>query len=387
MQPDLSFNEQLREALRKQWAGEQLSDGEQALFDACVAASPDNRAVWDELNDEASLQRQLAEWNGYDNETVWNKTLAHRKPARTRRMYRWAAAAAIAVIAAAGAYLLLPERQSVQPIVAQTITDVAPGGSKAVLILADGSQVTLDSAGNQVIQQGSTAIRQQAGQLRYDAADDASAVSYNTLKTPRGGQFRIMLPDGTGVWLNAESAIRFPTAFRGKERLVEISGEAYFEVAKNAAMPFRVNVAGRAAIEVLGTDFNINAYGDEEGIQATLLSGAVKVSKNGRSAVLKPGQQARVTTGISVVDGVDVEKVMAWKNGVFNFKDAKLKEVMKQLSRWYDIEVEYRGDVPNTEFWGKMGRNLTLLQVLNGLEASGIHFRLENNGKKLVVLP
>ncbi|MGN6510071.1 MAG: FecR family protein [Chitinophaga sp.] len=332
------------------------------------------------------MQRQFAEWNGYENKTVWEKTLAYRKPAKTRRLYRWAAAAAIVVIAAAGAYLLLPERH-VQPTVAQTVTDVAPGGSKAVLILADGSQVTLDSAGNQVIQQGSTAIRQQAGQLRYDAADDASAGSYNTLKTPRGGQFRITLPDGTGVWLNAESSIRFPTAFRGKERLVEVSGEAYFEVAKNAAMPFRVNVADRAAVEVLGTDFNINAYEDEEGIQATLLKGAVKVRKDAHSAVLKPGQQARVTTGISVVDGVDIEKVMAWKNGVFNFKDAKLKEVMKQLSRWYDIEVEYRGDVPNTEFWGKMGRNLTLLQVLNGLEASGIHFKLEDNGKKLVVLP
>lgn len=386
MQPDLSFNEQLRETLRKQWAGEPLNEQEQALFEAWIAASPDNRAVWDELNDEEALRRQFAEWNGYENKTVWEKTLAYRKPAKTRRLYRWAAAAAIVVIAAAGAYLLLPERH-VQPTVAQTVTDVAPGGSKAVLILADGSQVTLDSAGNQVIRQGSTAIRQQAGQLRYDAADDASAVSYNTLKTPRGGQFRITLPDGTGVWLNAESSIRFPTAFRGKERLVEVSGEAYFEVAKNAAMPFHVNVADRAAVEVLGTNFNINAYEDEEGIQATLLNGAVKVRKDAHSAVLKPGQQAQVTTGISVVDGVDIEKVMAWKNGVFNFKDAKLKEVMKQLSRWYDIEVEYRGDVPNTEFWGKMGRNLTLLQVLNGLEASGIHFKLEDNGKKLVVLP
>ncbi|MBO9150781.1 FecR family protein [Chitinophaga sp. GCM10012297] len=386
MQPDLSFNEQLREALRKHWAGQPLSENEQALLDEWLAASPDNRAVWEELNDEMALELQFREWNGYDRETVWRKTTALRRPAKTYRLYRWAAAAAAILLIAAAAYLLRPKSPD-QQTVAQTVTDVAPGGSKAVLVLADGSTVTLDSAGNQVIRQGSTAIRQQAGQLRYEAADDASEISYNTLKTPRGGQFRITLPDGTGVWLNAESSLRFPTAFRGKERLVEVSGEAYFEVAKDAALPFRVNVANRATIEVLGTNFNVNAYEDESEIAATLLSGAVKVGTGGRSALLKPGQQARVNTGVSVMNGVDIEKVMAWKNGVFNFKDAKLKEVMKQLSRWYDIEVEYRGNVPDTEFWGKMGRNLTLLQVLNGLEATGIHFKLEDNGKKLVVLP
>lgn len=387
MQPDLSFNEQLREALRKQWAGEPLTGGEQALLDDWLAASPDNRAVWEALNDESALDQQFREWNRYDRQTVWQKTTALRQPAKVRRLYRWAAAAAaVLLIAVAGAYLLRTQ-SPVPPTVSQTVTDVAPGGNKAVLVLADGSQVTLDSAGNQVIRQGSTSISQQAGQLHYDAADDASAVSYNTLRTPRGGQFRVTLPDGTGVWLNAESSLRFPTAFRGKERLVEVSGEAYFEVAKNAALPFRVNVAGRATIEVLGTDFNVNAYEDENAIAATLLSGAVKVGTGGRSALLKPGQQAQVNTNVSVVNGVDIEKVMAWKNGVFNFKDAKLKEVMKQLSRWYDIEVEYRGNVPDTEFWGKMGRNLTLLQVLGGLEGSGIHFKLEDNGKKLVVLP
>lgn len=391
MQPEIPSNEQLREAIRKQWAGQALHAREQALFDEWLAASPHNRAMWDAMRDEASLEALFAEWNRYAGQRVWDKfsQLRHgpAQPARkVRTLYRWAAAAAILMGIAIGAYLLT-SRQSQPPAVAEAPADVAPGGQRAVLVLADGSQVTLDSAGNQVIHQGSVAIRQQAGQLRYDGGDDASSIQYNTLKTPRGGQFRITLPDGTNVWLNAESTLRFPTAFRGKERLVEMTGEVYFEVKTDAARPFRVTAPNGTAVEVLGTHFNINAYADEPAVRTTLLTGAVKVRKNALGAVLKPGQQAEVSSRIKVVNDVDIDKVMAWKNGVFDFNDAKLKDVMQQLSRWYDIEVEYRGNVPEAEFWGKMGRNLTLMEVLSGLEGTGIHFKLEDNGKKLVVLP
>lgn len=392
MQPGFSFNEQQREAIRKQWAGQPLSPQEQSLFDDWLAASPENRAVWEELDGEASLERLFTEWKSYDGEAVWEKVAALRRqpsiaPRQSRKIYRWVAAAAILLLAAAGTYLLTNRTPTQIPVAEAVTKDVSPGGNKAVLVLADGSEVTLDSAGNQVIRQGATAIRQQAGQLQYDASGEETAIQYNTLRTPRGGQFRITLPDGTAVWLNAESSLRFPTAFSGKERMVEMTGEVYFEVAKDAAKPFRVMARNGAAIEVLGTRFNVNAYEDERALLATLLSGAVNVWKGGHAARLKPGQQAQVAAGIEVVEGADLEKVMAWKNGVFNFNDTKLKDVMKQLSRWYDIEVEYRGNVPDTEFWGKMGRNLTLMQVLSGLEGTGIHFKLEDNGKKLVVLP
>lgn len=307
-------------------------------------------------------------------------------PARgnIRRLRYWWAAAAVLV--GTGIFLLTrpapsPQTAAVTPA---TVNDAVPGTNKATLTLADGSVVTLDSSGNAVLQQGGTAIRQHGGQLSYDAQGMDAVVSYNILKTPRGGQFQLKLPDGTVVWLNAASSLRYPTAFTGKERKVDVTGEAYFEVAKNANMPFIVNVNDDAAIEVLGTHFNVQAYEDEVAMQTTLLEGAVKVN----GVPLKPGQQAQLSNGaVNVTDHANIEKVMAWKNGVFDFNNASLQEVMRQLSRWYDIEVVYSAPVQGPGFWGKMGRNLTLSQVLKGLESAEVHFRIEENGKKLVVLP
>ncbi|MCK7557600.1 FecR domain-containing protein [Chitinophaga sedimenti] len=249
--------------------------------------------------------------------------------------------------------------------------------------MADGQVVTLDSTGARDLSRNGTVVRQQGGRLLYG---NASAVSYNTLQTPRGGQFQLQLPDGTEVWLNAASSIRFPTAFPGKERLVEVTGEVYMEVARNADQPFRVKVNEQVNVQVLGTRFNINAYSDEKNIQTTLVQGAVKVKSGDTGTILQPGQQAQVSDNIRVVPA-DVDQVMAWKNGLFNFHNMELKEVMRQLSRWYDIDIEYRGTIAPREFWGKMGRNLTLSEVLKGLEGAGINFKIEENGKKLVVLP
>ena len=258
--------------------------------------------------------------------------------------------------------------------------DVAPGSNKAVLILGDGSRVALDSAGNQTLRQGTIAIHQQGGQLQYDQQGTETSVSYNTLSTPRGGQFQIILPDGTKVWLNAASSLRYPTAFTGGERRVEITGEAYFEVAKNAAMPFRVKISREATVEVLGTHFNINAYTDEAAIRATLLEGKIKVM----DVVLNPGEQAQITTGINIQRHVDTSAVMAWRYGLFNFEGQNLKEVMRQLSRWYDIEVIYEGTVPDIVFGGKMLRNINLSQLLKVLEDAEVHFTLEE-GRKLII--
>lgn len=270
--------------------------------------------------------------------------------------------------------------------------DISPGMAGAILTLADGRTILLDSVGNGLIAtQNGSKILLHNSELKFDDSGSAtSAVAYNTIATPYGRQFQTTLSDGTRVWLNAGSSLRFPTVFTGGERRVEISGEGYFEVTRNPAMPFRVNVNNKTEIEVLGTDFNINAYDNEASINTTLLHGSVKVKTlvgTSPSAItILPGQQAQVTAGkCNISNHIDLGKVMAWKNGVFNFNDATLEEVMRQLERWYNIEVVYEKGVPDLEFVGKMGRDLSLLKVLRGLEMAEVHFRLE--GRRLIVMP
>ena len=296
---------------------------------------------------------------------------------RPLRFIQLAAAAILLGIIATGLYFWNTSELKTETTYVKN--DVAPGSNKAVLTLGDGSRVTLDS-GSQTLRQGTIAIHQQGGQLQYYQQGTVTAVNYNTLSTPRGGQFQIILPDGTKVWLNAASSLRYPTAFTGGERKVEITGEAYFEVAKNAAMPFRVKISNEATVEVLGTHFNINAYADEAAIRATLLEGKIKVM----DVVLSPGEQAQITTDINILRHVDTSAVMAWRYGLFNFEGQNLKEVMRQLSRWYDIEVIYEGTVPDIVFGGKMLRNINLSQLLKVLEDAEVHFTLEE-GRKLII--
>jgi transmembrane sensor len=289
--------------------------------------------------------------------------------------------------------------------------DIMPGKQGAVLTLADGRQVVIDSAGNaNIAQQGNVVVSQQNGQLVYrkekggnNKVEEGSApLAYNMLSTPKGRQFELMLPDGSKVWLNAASSIRYPVSFTSDERRVEITGEAYFEVEKNPAKPFRVAIFTSpgnqmAEVEVLGTHFNINAYSDEQAINTTLLEGKVKVTalatqpqatNNKLQTILKPGQQASISDKSSkiLVQTVDADAFIAWKNGFFNFQDASLQQVMRQLARWYDVDVKYESGIPNIEFGGKMGRDLTLSNVLHFLEKSGLHCSLENN-HTLIVKP
>jgi transmembrane sensor len=221
----------------------------------------------------------------------------------------------------------------------------------------------------------------------YTATGQAKEVNYNTLTTPRGGQFRVTLPDGTAVWLNAASSIRYPTRFAGSERLVEISGEAYLEVASNAQQPFKVKITDGTTINVLGTSFNINAYNDtEQPVTTTLISGAIQISKTNKTVTLRPGQQAQMREEITVSKQVDTEQVMAWKNGLFYFKNAPLQEVMEQLSRWYDIEVVYKGKIPDKKFDGKLDRQLQLSQVIRIMQYMQLDLRIEA-GNRLIVMP
>ena len=266
--------------------------------------------------------------------------------------------------------------------------DISPGGDKAILTLADGSSIVLDEAQNGTLaQQGSSRVIKLDGKLLYDLADkNSNEVVYNTISTPSGGQYQLELPDGSLVWLNSTSSIRFPTAFIGKERRIEIAGEAYFEVAKNRDMPFIVSVNG-AEVQVLGTHFNVNAYGDEENIKTTLLEGSVRFVYGVNTNILRPGQQSQLSTNgvVNVESNVDVEKVVAWKNGMFDFENAGIETVMRQLSRWYDVEIEYRGKSDDL-FIAEMRRNIKLSDALKALELTG-KVKFDIQGRKIIVMP
>jgi ferric-dicitrate binding protein FerR (iron transport regulator) len=254
-----------------------------------------------------------------------------------------------------------------------------------VLTLSDGSQIVLDSLGNgMVANQKGTKIMLKNGLLAYKAGAVQDEIIYNTLSTPKGRQFNISLPDGTNVWLNSGSSIRYPISFPGGERKVVVTGEAYFEVAADKSKPFFVEINGKNLVEVLGTRFNVNAYEDESLTKTTLLEGAVRVG----AVLLHPGQQGQVKTGshtaVQTVS-VDVDKVMAWRRGFFNFEDAHVDEVMRQLARWYDLEVVYEGNVPPIVFGGELSRNISLSGILKALEDSKVHFRVE--GRRITVLP
>ena len=267
--------------------------------------------------------------------------------------------------------------------------EVPPGGNHAILTLANGLHVVLDSAGKGSlgIQGASRVMKVNSGSLFYKAiSDDRSPSYYNTITTPAGGQYQVTLADGTKVWLNALSTVKFPTSFNGPDRTVELTGEAYFEVSKNKSKPFHVRVKGMD-VEVLGTRFNVNAYTDESTLRTTLLEGAVKLTKGKDALTLIPGQQGQTasTGGFSIVRNADTDEAVAWKNGYFSFDDADIRTVMRQLSRWYGIQVRYEGTPTPALFWGKMGRDLNLTQVLSGLDKSKVHFQLE--GTTLTVLP
>ncbi len=268
--------------------------------------------------------------------------------------------------------------------------DVLPGSDKAILTFDDGTKVALDDSKNGSLgKQGETNIlKPEKGQLVYQSTKTAVAQPmYNTVTTPKGGQYQVVLSDGTKVWLNAASSLRFPLVFEGNERKVEMTGEVYFEVAKNAKKPFKV-ISNGQEVEVLGTHFNIMAYPNEKAIKTTLLEGSVKVSKNDHSTILEPGQQAKVGFNNNIfrtINDVSLEEELAWKNGYFQFNNASLEMIMRQIERWYDVDIQYIGKIPDEHFTGKLPRNTNLSNVLKILSMSEVQFKIE--GKKIVITP
>lgn len=303
----------------------------------------------------------------------------------------WSAAAAVLVLILAGGWWF-GQRSNKQSLLVQhtNVQDVAPGGNKATLTLANGQVIVLEEAENGTLSKQGTAtvIKLKSGQLAYNNANGSTAgepAALNTLSTPRGGQYQVTLPDGTVVWLNAASSITFPTTFTGKNREVQLKGEAYFEVATNARQPFMVKV-NQMEVQVLGTSFNLMAYNDERVVKTTLVNGAVKVKRENKDVLLKPGQQVQLDNkGDMKVVQADLDATIAWKNGLFTFNDATIEDVMRQLGRWYDMEIVYPEGIPQDLFRGEMFRNENMSSALKILAASGVNFSVE--GRKIIVKP
>ncbi len=342
--------------------------------------------------------REESEWG---RETVFAEVKSRLSVPVVRRMMWWKVAVAVCVVLVGWWFLVRGPKSEVGSEVGgpetRVVADVsAPASNKARVTLSDGRIVSLDSLqrGLLVDQRGVQLIKQADGKIVYQGSgvrSPESGLIYNTLSNPRGSKvIDLVLGDGSHIWLNAGSSITYPITFPGNERRVEITGEAYFEVNRQLStvnqekIPFIVT-KGDLQVQVLGTHFNINAYDDEADMKVTLLEGSVKVNKGIASGLLKPGQQAQVNNSINVISGVDVEQVMAWKNGLFHFNRASMEEVMRQIARWYDVEIVYQGSIPARQFGGKINRTANLSQVLKILEESQVNFRLED--RKLIVMP
>ena len=302
-----------------------------------------------------------------------------------RLVIRYSAAAAVLIFASLAAWLITKPHRGTDNT--PQASNIKPGSNKATLTLANGTKIDLDGTGTGVIaQQANITIHKNSNGLlvytiggKQNAAAGLTGSAHNTISTPMGGQYEVILPDGTHVTLNAASSLTYPVAFTGNERSVSLSGEAYFEVAKDQSRPFRVK-SGAQAVTVLGTHFNINAYMDEAAIKTTLLEGSVEVAAGENKTMIVPGQQAVMEpqSGSLHTRTVNTDKEVAWKNGVFSFDGDDLKTIMRQVSRWYNLEITYSGNLPEERFYGEISRSSKLADVLKIMEINNVHFDIDN---------
>lgn len=378
------------------------------IFKRATAIEENELMEWIlEAGEDSELKNYILEiWNSYNStEDIsyvnWNEMYSRIKQqtegalepkVRKMRWFRLTAAAAVLIALAAGSYIYFApgKKEPIATIQPNQIDIAPPSTNKAVLTLSNGTKIEIDSIDNGMIAlQGNVRIiKQSNGEITY-AGSDAKEVSYNTLDVPRGSKpLSLTLSDGSQVWLNVGSSLTYPTAFTGKQRKVKISGEAYFEIAHNAKMPFIVQ-HDDVTVSVLGTHFNVNTYEDETAERITLLEGSVRVNKKMVSQLLKPGQQATIINKISdikVLDNVNMDEVIAWKNGKFKFvENTDIGPIMRQISRWYNVDIEYKGRV-NQRFWGSISKDVNVSRVLEILEATGgVKFKVEGN--KITVMP
>ncbi|OQP59247.1 hypothetical protein A3860_37985 [Niastella vici] len=402
---------------------ETLTADEAQALQQWIASDEKNRTLHDQFTSDDWLHEQLIAF-GESDQRIKEQVYAqlpevydalHARPKRIWMRYA-SIAAAVLVLLTAGIWYLVPKKSATKNVPAQQVpvaTAIPAGGNKATLTLADGTVIDLDKAANGTIaKEGKTTVnKKEDGQIEYKSATSKreSEITYNLLSTPRGGQYQLLLPDGSKVFLNAASSIRYPTTFSGNERRVEITGEAYFEIAHDAVKPFKVMVfpgeggSGRGGeVEVLGTHFNINAYGDEQPIVTTLLEGKIKItpvevvgkqvatSQPSTSLkaykVLLPGEEAQISSGADILirKNVDTEAAVAWMKGFFDFHNANIKTVMKQVSRWYNVDIQYENAVPGQTFEGSLDRNIPLNELLDLMQKMGTtKFQIEGRTIKV----
>jgi ferric-dicitrate binding protein FerR (iron transport regulator) len=387
------------EAEKQQWQ-QWLQSADEATYRQLMQEWANSRAL-----STADLAADATVFNSITRELIARKALGTtmdaplvRMRAARNRLRRYAVAAAALLALVTGTYLYYTITQHTRAIVTAARADKAPGGNRAILTLADGSKVFLDSStsGNLSNQAGVQVVQAAPGSLTYQPADTSKPTAVwanNTLETPRGGQFQLTLPDGTKVWLNSASRIRYPAVLTSDKRVVFLTGEAYFEVAADQSKPFTV-YTGNQKVTVLGTHFNINCYDDEEAARTTLLEGSVAVSRIREVApvaqhkILLPGEQSVVAYhnwDPITVNKPDLAEVTAWKEGEFRFHNTKITTIMRQIARWYDVEVEYQGPVPSSEFYGVIPRKEYVSQLLKALALTkNVHFK--TMGNKIIVM-
>jgi len=390
-----NMNWQMKELARK-WQEETITDAEKELFNQ-----------WYHSFDDIPIEAIIAESPAHLKTRLY-QNIIHREEIplqlnwfRKNITYISAVAAVLTLIFSIAGYSFFSNYNLAQKeqTASRKKNIILPGSNKAVLTLADGSDVILDQTSNGILgNQGNVAIKKSKdGKVSYEAAQHntytGKAIAYNKIATPRGGQYQVNLADGTKVWLNAASTLRFPVAFNKTERVVELTGEAYFEVNpepiagnRKTRIPFLVKTRNQV-VEVLGTHFNVNAYDDEPDIKTTLLKGSVKVLQPiaHQSVLLKPGQQSAVAENITVAD-VDASQAIEWQKGYFLFDNESVESMMRKISRWYNIEVEYRGNIRYRKFAGKISRFDNIEQILQVMEKTQvIHFEIK--GRRVIVMP
>ncbi len=374
-----------------------LTKDEHDELDSWVEASDENMLLFEELTDEKNIEANMAWMDKVRTEQMLQKTKEkihfnpEQKPAATNRWIYSVAASVILLIAAFGIHRITTNEKSKSPSIAKVVeADVQPGGNKATLTLSDGSIIDLSNVKKGLLKNdnGAAINKSTDGEIVYvdSGKSDNKIVRYNVLSTPKGGQYQVQLPDGSKVWLNAASSLKYPTSFTGKERTVELRGEGYFEVTKNNRQPFKVMMYEQSEVKVLGTNFNVMSYEDEKAKDITLLEGSVRITSGNNNRKLEPGQQAKIISKeIKLFNSVDTEIVTGWKNGQFVFHDADIESIMRQVARWYDVEIKFKANI-NQHFNATIFRNEPVSRLLRILEQTGhVHFKIEN--KIIYVLP
>jgi len=360
-----------------------LTEEEKKELDAWILASDENMELFEKMTDEKNIE-QASDWfkkmNVEDGLKAMKKRIHHRKPFL---LWRYAVAAAVVVLIVAGVYIYQNNNYKNSRTSLSKELDIMPGSDIATLTLDNGQKILLDTKGADTTINGQVKILRKDGQLVYNEKKSANVLVYNTLTVPRKGQYKLVLPDGTKVWLNAESSIRYPVAFIGNERRVFVTGETFFEVAKDKSKPFRV-VANDITIEALGTQFDVNAYSNEPFFAATLVEGSVRISNRSTENILKPGEQAQIVNNNLKIVNTNVDDVTAWKNNQFKFSGTSINEIMRQVERWYDADVEFKDDV-NLHLNATIERDVPVSKLLHIFEETGqVHFKIED--KKIVVM-